>query len=138
MNWALRNFFTEKSNIERQLKPPIYPHAPFAANLVILDVKDFLPSANCSCTCHDTATLPSFNADDPYEENDIASDPAYADTITDLKQRLINKINNEYVPPPDTYYETRSPVLEPNPADASQVAWGIGFCDDLDLLMPTK
>lgn len=79
-------------------------------------------------------------AADPYEQTDLAGDPAYADIMADLKQRIIDKVNNEYKGPPSSYYEIRAQqamaVMETNPDDPAAKGWGIGFCDDLDLLMP--
>ncbi len=66
---------------------------------------------------------------------DLAGEPAYADTVLDLKQRLVDIINTEYVVPPPIGPEQAGP--EVNPADPNGMkARGLNWCPTTDITMP--
>jgi hypothetical protein len=69
-------------------------------------------------------------ADDPNEYTNLATDPEYADKVTELKQYILDLLD-EYVSPSATAATVR-PEASPENYDG---AWTSGWCEDLDLSM---
>ena len=98
----------------------------------IIDAKNFTVDDINSGLVH------LFNlADDPYETNDLANDPVQAERVLYLKQQLIDRLNMEYVSPPPPIrgdpWAAAKAVQEPNPDAGGMNAWGLNWCDDLDI-----
>ena len=81
-------------------------------------------------------TIISFEKDDPYEQDDLAGDSKYSDKLNELKQRLADEINNNYVAPlPEV--ESSKPPPEINPDDPNgMVGLAMGGCEGVDKTMP--